>query len=31
MTDIYSVPVFEMAKTQFHRIADRPDISDGDR
>ncbi|MBB3165782.1 glutamate dehydrogenase (NAD(P)+) [Rhizobium laguerreae] len=31
MTDIYSGPVFEMARTQFNRIADRLDLPDGQR
>ena len=31
MTDIYAGPVFEMARTQFHRIADRLELPDGQR
>lgn len=31
MTDIYSGPVFEMARIQFNRIADRLDLPDGQR
>ena len=29
--DIYSGPVFDMARTQFHRIADHLDIPEGER
>lgn len=31
MTVIYAGPVFEMARTQFHRIADRLELPDGRR
>ncbi|MBA1344915.1 Glu/Leu/Phe/Val dehydrogenase [Rhizobium sp. WYCCWR 11146] len=31
MTDIYSGPVFDMARTQFNRIADRLELPDGQR
>lgn len=31
MTDIYPGPVFEMARIQFNRTADRLDLPDGQR